>query len=127
MPKNEQSAVATLLDEINRLRERVEALEIYTWAYMARWMPRTSDVICYRWDYGDIWPRPSLDWIPEWTDTTQPIAENPIPIRDVVTTYRDDTIYAVTNDNITVPIFTPNTWDVGPRTVASCRSAYRWI
>jgi len=121
--KEEWSAVATLLNEINRLRERIDVLESWLWV----WRPRTSDVIWYRWSYGDIWPRPSLDWIPEWTDTTQPIAENPIPIRDVVTTYRDNTIYAVTNDNVTVPIFTTNTWDVEPRTVTSCRSAYRWI
>lgn len=57
----EWSAVAALLKEINKLRERVEMLEIYTWAYMARWAPRASDVIWYRWSYEDIWPRPNLD------------------------------------------------------------------
>ena len=81
MPEDKEwSAVAALLNEINKLKERVEALEIYTWAYMTRWVYRTSDVIWYRWSYENIWPRPSLDW-------------------DI-----DDTIYTTTSDNITIPL-----------------------
>ena len=100
MPKDKEwSAVATLLNEINILRERVDVLESWLWM----WRQRTSDVIWYRWSYGDIWPRPSLDWIPEWIDTNQPIAETNIPIRNV-TVSRDDTIYATTNDNVTIPL-----------------------
>lgn len=99
MTNKEWSAVATLLNEINKLRKRIEALEIYTWAYMTRWTP----VVWYEWRYEDLWPRPNLDWIPEWIDTNQPIAETNIPIRNV-TVSRNDTIYATTNDNITIPL-----------------------
>jgi hypothetical protein len=41
--------------------------------------------------------------VPEWVDTNVPIAENNIPIRNV-TVSRDDTIYATTNDNVTIPL-----------------------
>lgn len=58
MPKDKEwSAVEALLNEINRLRERIEALEIYTWAYMTRWTP----VVWYGRSYEDLWLRPNLD------------------------------------------------------------------
>lgn len=98
MPKDKEwSAVATLLNEINILRERVDVLESWLWM----WRPRTSDVIWYR------TPREQIiginEAIPEWIDTNQPIAETNIPIRNV-TVSRDDTIYATTNNNVTIPL-----------------------
>lgn len=94
----EWSAVAALLNQINELKERVDTLENWLWM----WRPRTSTVIWYT--------RHSLDWIPEWVDTSQPIAENNIPIRNV-TVSRNDTIYATTND-ITIPLTWIN-WHYG--------------
>jgi len=112
MPENKEwSAVTALLNEINELKERVKTLEMYTWVYMTRWMDRTSDAIWYSWSYTSL--------------------NEPIPIRQFIRdsvsyrwNYEDDTIYAVTDDNIRVPIFTHTNSNVEPRTVATCRSAY---
>ena len=101
----EWSAVAALLDKINSLEIRVKELESYFWIW------RTESITATRWSY---------------TNLTDAIPIRP-SVRDVIS-YRwyaeDDTIYAVTEDNVTVPIFTPTNSNVEPRTVASCRSAY---
>lgn len=76
MTNKEWSAVATLLNEINRLRERVDVLESWLWV----WRPRTSDVIWYRWVYEDIWPRPSLDRTNEVITINTP--QNRVNVRD---------------------------------------------
>lgn len=95
MPKDKEwSAVLVLLNQINELKERIEALEIYTWAYMTRWIDRRPVNVWY-WTHRD---RVGInEAIPEWTDTNVPITESPIPIRNV-TVSRD------TNDNITIPL-----------------------
>ena len=83
MPKNEQSAVQILLNEINDLKHRVEVLENTALTYS----PRTY--------------------------------------REAVYEYRPpDITYAVTDDNVTVPIFIPTNSNVEPRTVTSCRGEY---
>lgn len=101
MPKDKEwSAVVALLGEINKLKERIETLEIYTWAYMTRWIDRRPVNVWY-WTHRD---RVGInEAIPEWTDTNVPIAESPIPIRNI-TVSRNDTIYATTDDNITIPL-----------------------
>lgn len=117
MPEDKEwSAVTALLNEINKLRERVEALEIYTWAYMTRWINRTD--IWYRWSWGNLWPRPSIDWTPEWIGTDVPVDESPISLRNAAM-YRDDTIYATTDDNITIPL----TW-IGWHYATYCASSH---
>ena len=105
MPMNKEwSAVAALLDKINSLEIRVKELESYFWIW------RTESITATRWSYTNL------------TDA--------IPIRHArdVISYRwnitDDTIYAVTDDNVTVPIFIPTNSNVEPRTVTSCRNAY---
>lgn len=116
MPKDKEwSAVAALLNQINELKERIETLEIYTWAYMTRWIDRTSDAIWYR------TPRERITTgIPEWIDTNQPIAENNIPYRNV-TMSGDGIMYATTDDNITIPL-TWISWHYG--WTAYCTSSH---
>ena len=105
MTNKEWSAVATLLDEINSLKIRVKTLEECFWIW------RTESITATRWSY---------------TNLTDAIPIRP-SVRDVVSyrwNYEDDTIYAVYQDGTRVPMFTNTNTDVGPRTVASCRSAY---
>lgn len=106
MPKDKEwSAVSALLEEINRLRERVDVLEKLLWV----WTINTAR----RWSYTSLNDYPSIGQ----------------SIRDVVSyrwNYEDDTIYAVYQDGTRVPMFTntnTNT-DVGPRTVAYCTSSH---
>lgn len=106
MPMNKEwSAVAALLDKINSLEIRVKELESYFWIW------RTESITATRWSYTNL------------TDTIPTISS----ARDVVW-YRwnieDDTFYAVTDDNITVPIFIPTNSNVEPRTFTSCRSSH---
>lgn len=105
MPKDKEwSAVTALLDEINRLRERVDILEKLLWV----WTINTAR----RWSYTSLNDYPSIGQ----------------SIRDVVSyrwNYEDDTIYAVTEDGTNVPIFTPTNSNVEPRTFTVCRSANR--
>lgn len=83
MPEDKEwSAVAALLNEINSLRQRIDALEMYLWIW------RTNTTRC--WSYTNL-----TDTIPIRT------ARDVIPYRY---NYEDDNIYAVTDDNITIPL-----------------------
>lgn len=105
MPMNKEwSAVAALLDKINSLEIRVKTLEECFWIW------RTESITATRWSYTNL-------------TATIPIRT----ARDVISyrwNYEDDTVYAVSEDGIRVPIFTHTNSDVEPRTIASCRSAY---
>lgn len=95
MPEDKEwSAVAALLDEINSLKQRVDTLEAWLWVTHPRTAREAEDAYRYR-----IWATPTR-----------------IPA--------NEPMYAVTNDNITIPL-TSTSWYYGATTY--CTSSHSWV
>ena len=112
----DNTAVKHLLDIINTLKFKVEDLE------------RRMELIESIADLRETVSLHDVRRPPYWRENTPgtittTATYTPPTIRSWATT--DDIVYAVTDDNVTVPIFTPTNSDVEPRTVTVCRGTHR--